>query len=410
MRGGNASLFAGGYCTWRGNGQSRVRQGRRRGAASKGAQRTRPLRAACARQRSRIHFRRCRPDLGGLGDGAEALDDQRRLHNAPAERIGALRPRSDRGAGRPHFGRASAGPRPRDRSRGAASAFRTARPRQHPCPGRARIQQAEAPPVLGTGAAAVACSRRIAELLQPRPRGREAADRLHPRHASEAHAVELRARLPVGAPPHPSRAWQAGRPHNYGVGTLAEPSDQVRDRARRKHRRHLQRQRPCRKMGFSEIVAVRRRGRPYVLCLGRRDQEYKNMGLLAKLAPLLDGMGLDLWMPGDIDEATLRRHVPEMPSNIVLLGRIADDDFKKALEGALCFLFPSRIEGFGLPAVEAMASGCPVVASTSPCLPEICGDLGPLRRSRRRPCLGRKCPAADARPRPPGAVGRQGPR
>jgi glycosyltransferase involved in cell wall biosynthesis len=115
------------------------------------------------------------------------------------------------------------------------------------------------------------------------------------------------------------------------------------------------------------------RGRPYVLCLGR-DQEYKNMGLLAKLAPLLDGLGLDLWMPGDVDEAALLRYVPEMPSNIVLLGRIGDDDFKEALEGALCFLFPSRIEGFGLPAVEAMASGCPVVASTSPCLPEICGD------------------------------------
>jgi glycosyltransferase involved in cell wall biosynthesis len=116
------------------------------------------------------------------------------------------------------------------------------------------------------------------------------------------------------------------------------------------------------------------RGRPYVLCLGRRDQAYKNMGLLAKLAPLLDGMGLDLWMPGDVDETTILRYVPEMPGNIVLLGRIGDDDFKKALEGALCFLFPSRIEGFGLPAVEAMASGCPVIASTSACLPEICGD------------------------------------
>ncbi|PBB84937.1 MULTISPECIES: glycosyltransferase family 1 protein [unclassified Mesorhizobium] len=116
------------------------------------------------------------------------------------------------------------------------------------------------------------------------------------------------------------------------------------------------------------------RGRPYVLCLGRRDQEYKNMGLLARVAQLLDDMGLDLWMPGDVDETTILRYVPNMPTNIVLLGRIGDDDFKKALEGALCFLFPSRIEGFGLPAVEAMASGCPVIASTSPCLPEVCGD------------------------------------
>lgn len=114
------------------------------------------------------------------------------------------------------------------------------------------------------------------------------------------------------------------------------------------------------------------RGRPYVLCLGRRDQEYKNMWLLARLARHLDAMGLDLWMPGDVDEATLLRHVREMPGNIILLGRVNDDDFKKALEGALCFLFPSRMEGFGLPAIEAMAAGCPVVASTSPCLPEVC--------------------------------------
>jgi glycogen synthase len=44
----------------------------------------------------------------------------------------------------------------------------------------------------------------------------------------------------------------------------------------------------------------------------------------------------------------------------------------------LCFLFPSRIEGFGLPVVEAMALGCPVVASSAPCLPEVCGNAALL--------------------------------
>jgi len=111
--------------------------------------------------------------------------------------------------------------------------------------------------------------------------------------------------------------------------------------------------------------------RPYVLCIGRRNQKYKNVDLLLRLAPLLDAMGLELWMAGDADSALIEGYPAR---NIRLLGRISDDDLKKALSGALCFLFPSRIEGFGLPAIEAMASGCPVVASTSPCLPEVCGD------------------------------------
>jgi glycosyltransferase involved in cell wall biosynthesis len=114
--------------------------------------------------------------------------------------------------------------------------------------------------------------------------------------------------------------------------------------------------------------------RPYVLCIGRRDQKYKNVELLLHLAPLLDVMGLELWMPGDVDGSFIAGHPLPPPRNVRFLGRISDDDLKKALSGALCFLFPSRIEGFGLPAVEAMASGCPVVASTSPCLPEVCGD------------------------------------
>lgn len=113
--------------------------------------------------------------------------------------------------------------------------------------------------------------------------------------------------------------------------------------------------------------------RPYVLCMGR-SQPYKNVELLVRLAPMLDAMGLDLWMAGDAGEDVVSRYATPVPGNLRILGRISDDDFSKALQGALCFLFPSRIEGFGLPAVEAMASGCPVIASTSPCLPEVCGE------------------------------------
>ncbi|GEC33574.1 hypothetical protein EFR01_37450 [Sinorhizobium fredii] len=85
-------------------------------------------------------------------------------------------------------------------------------------------------------------------------------------------------------------------------------------------------------------------------------------------------MGLDLYMAGDVDAALLEQLAPQRPTNLRLLGRVSDDDLAKALSQALCFLFPSRIEGFGLPAIEAIAFGCPLIASTAPCLPEICAD------------------------------------
>ena len=112
--------------------------------------------------------------------------------------------------------------------------------------------------------------------------------------------------------------------------------------------------------------------RAYVLCLGRGER-HKNLELMLRLAPRLDALGLDLWMAGDVDAEMIRARGLGWPDNLRLLGRIGDDDFAQALGGARAFLFPSRIEGFGLPAVEAMALGCPVIAATAPCLPEICG-------------------------------------
>ncbi|HEY0604257.1 MAG TPA: glycosyltransferase family 1 protein, partial [Herpetosiphonaceae bacterium] len=53
-------------------------------------------------------------------------------------------------------------------------------------------------------------------------------------------------------------------------------------------------------------------------------------------------------------------------------------DVPALLSGALVFVFPSRYEGFGLPPLEAMASGTPVIASDSSSLPEVVGDAGLL--------------------------------
>lgn len=56
------------------------------------------------------------------------------------------------------------------------------------------------------------------------------------------------------------------------------------------------------------------------------------------------------------------------------LGFVDEDDLPALYSGAALFVYPSIYEGFGLPAVEAMASGVPILVSNRSCLPEVCGD------------------------------------
>jgi glycosyltransferase involved in cell wall biosynthesis len=61
-------------------------------------------------------------------------------------------------------------------------------------------------------------------------------------------------------------------------------------------------------------------------------------------------------------------------SNIVLPGFLSDQDLPLLYHGASAFLFPSLAEGFGLPPLEAMACGAPVISSNASCMPEVLGD------------------------------------
>lgn len=119
-----------------------------------------------------------------------------------------------------------------------------------------------------------------------------------------------------------------------------------------------------------------RNGRRFVLALGSRSR-HKNLDLLVRIAPELDRLGLDIVIAGGgagiFEENELDAH-----PNVHLLGRVSDADLACLLDTALCLAFPSFTEGFGLPIVEAMARGCPVVSSNLASMPEVCGSAALL--------------------------------
>jgi glycosyltransferase involved in cell wall biosynthesis len=68
----------------------------------------------------------------------------------------------------------------------------------------------------------------------------------------------------------------------------------------------------------------------------------------------------------------------KLTGRVRFLGHVDTDELACLYRGAECLVFPSRYEGFGLPALEAMASGTPVVAAATSALPETIGDAGIL--------------------------------
>ncbi len=127
----------------------------------------------------------------------------------------------------------------------------------------------------------------------------------------------------------------------------------------------------------------REKERPYMLYVGARNYKYKNFDIfLSAFIGQRYFIDFDLVLVGGEKDITFQQK--EKIKNTAgkgrwLLQEFCDDEkLAELYSGATVFVCPSLYEGFGIPLLEAMACGCPVVASNASSIPEVVGDVGLL--------------------------------
>ncbi len=123
--------------------------------------------------------------------------------------------------------------------------------------------------------------------------------------------------------------------------------------------------------------------KPYFLYLGRHDPHKNLARLIEAFAQLPQVEEYELWLAGPTDA----RYTPKLlnqaeelgiKENVRCLDYVAYEQLPQLLHQAIALVFPSLWEGFGFPALEAMACGTPVISSNISSLPEVVEDAGLL--------------------------------
>jgi glycosyltransferase involved in cell wall biosynthesis len=110
----------------------------------------------------------------------------------------------------------------------------------------------------------------------------------------------------------------------------------------------------------------------FVLAVGNL-APHKNLAALNLTARVLAERQMPLVVVGG-QLAIFAQESTGVPHPAKYLGRVSDEELRALYGAAACFVYPTLYEGFGLPVVEAMMCGCPVVTSQIPVLRETCGD------------------------------------
>ncbi len=120
-------------------------------------------------------------------------------------------------------------------------------------------------------------------------------------------------------------------------------------------------------------------GKDYIMYNGR-PLPHKNLRRLIEAFARLHGQRPDLYLmiagkkDSSFDSYVQLAEKLGVADRVVLTDWITDGQLKWAMQNAKAYVYPSLSEGFGLPPLEAMLNGAPVVASNATCIPEICGD------------------------------------
>jgi len=135
----------------------------------------------------------------------------------------------------------------------------------------------------------------------------------------------------------------------------------------------------------SETIAVRNKYNitsPYILFVGMLEPRKNLEGLLKAFASIKDKVKHKLVIVGKVgwkyDHIFNLINELNLKKNVIFTGYVPDHDLPALYSNATCFVYPSFYEGFGIPVLEAMACGCPVITSDNSSLKEIAGNAAIL--------------------------------